>query len=87
MTQVGTVFAARTAKVSVFRVGLFSNRWVLWGVAFELVLTLALLYLPPMATFFGMYPLGVEEWAIVALFGPAVFLADEARKWLLRQRG
>ncbi len=87
MTQVGTVFASRTSRVSVFRVGLFSNRWVLWGVAFEMALTLALLYFPPMAAFFGMYPLDLEEWAIVALFGPAVFLADEARKWIARKRG
>ncbi|MBI2955311.1 MAG: cation-transporting P-type ATPase [Chloroflexi bacterium] len=85
MTQVGTVFAARTNKVSVFRVGLFSNRWVLWGIGFEMVVTLALLYVPPLAEFFGMYPLGIEDWAIVILFGPIVFLADEARKWLVRR--
>lgn len=85
MTQVGTVFAARTAKVSVFQVGLLSNRWVIWGVAFELLLTLALLYVPPLASFFGMYPLGAEVWLIAALFGPIVFLADEARKWVVRQ--
>jgi len=85
MTQVGTVFAARTNRASVFSVGLFSNRWVLWGIAFELLLTMALLYFPPLAEFFGMHPLGIEEWAIVIWFGPIVFLADEARKWLVRR--
>jgi len=86
MTQVGTVFACRTNRVSVFQVGLFSNRWVLWGVGFEIALTIALLYVPPLALFFGMYPLGFEEWAIAALFGPLVFLADELRKWIVRHR-
>lgn len=86
MTQVGTVFACRTNKVSVFQVGLFSNPWVLWGVAFEMVLTVLLLYVSPLAGFFGTYPLGPEEWAVAAFFGPAVFLADEARKWLARRR-
>ncbi|MCL4460058.1 MAG: cation-transporting P-type ATPase [Chloroflexi bacterium] len=85
MTQVGTVFASRTNKVSVFQVGLFTNRWVLWGILFELALTLALLYFPPLASFFGMHPLGLEEWAIAIFFGPFVFLADEARKWYVRR--
>ncbi|MDO8671923.1 MAG: cation transporting ATPase C-terminal domain-containing protein, partial [Dehalococcoidia bacterium] len=85
MTQVGTVFAARTVRVSVFAVGLFSNPWILWGVAFEIVLTLALLYIPTLANFFGMYPLGFEEWAIVVFFGPLVFLADELRKLIARR--
>ncbi|MCL5960063.1 MAG: cation-transporting P-type ATPase [Chloroflexi bacterium] len=84
-TQVGTVFASRTNRVSVFQVGLFSNRWVLWGILFELVLTLALLYLPPLADFFGMYPLGLQDWLLVIWFGPVVFLADEARKWFVRR--
>jgi len=86
MTQVGTVFAARTNRASVFQVGLFGNRWVLWGVAFELLLTLALLYVPPLASFFGMHPLGWLDWVVAALFGPIVFLADEARKWYVRRR-
>lgn len=85
MTQVGTVFAARTNEVSVFRVGLFSNPWILWGVAFEIVVTLALLYVAPLADFFGIYPLGLEEWAIVVFFGPIIFFADEARKWFVRR--
>ncbi len=84
MTQVGTVFASRTTRVSVFQVGLLSNRWVLWGIVFELALTVALLYFPPLADFFGMYPLRLEDWALVILFGPLVLLADEARKWYVR---
>ncbi|MBI4318362.1 MAG: cation-transporting P-type ATPase [Chloroflexi bacterium] len=85
-TQLGTVFAARTSKVPVFSIGMFSNRWVLWGIVFEVVVTLALMYVPPLQQFFGMAPLGLHEWAFVLPFGPAVFLADEARKWLLQRR-
>ncbi|MBI2863872.1 MAG: cation-transporting P-type ATPase [Chloroflexi bacterium] len=85
MTQVGTVFASRTNRVSVFTTGVLSNRWILWGVVFEIALTVALLYLPVLANFFGMHPLGLEEWAIAVFFGPVVFLADEARKWVLRR--
>ncbi|MBI4493107.1 MAG: cation-transporting P-type ATPase [Chloroflexi bacterium] len=86
-TQVGTVFAARTERESVFRVGLLSNRWVLWGVAFELLVAAAIVYLPPLQAIFGTAALGPAEWAVAATFGPAVLLAEEARKWLARRKG
>ncbi|MHB1414200.1 MAG: cation-translocating P-type ATPase [Chloroflexota bacterium] len=84
-TQVGTVFAVRTQRVSVFQVGLFSNRLLLWGVVFEIAVTLVLLYVPPIAEFFGMYPLGWQEWLFVVPFAPAVLAAEELRKWISRR--
>ena len=44
--QVGTAFAARTDRASLFTVGLRSNPLLLWGIAFELVFTAAVIYLP-----------------------------------------
>ena len=36
MGQIGTAFAARTEHASLRSVGVFSNRLLLWGIAFEL---------------------------------------------------
>lgn len=44
--QVGTAFAARIDRASLFTVGLRSNPLLLWGIAFELVFTAAVIYLP-----------------------------------------
>jgi P-type Ca2+ transporter type 2C len=85
--QVGTVFASRTHRASVFQVGFFSNRLVLLGIAFELVLAAVLLYVPFLADFFGMAPLGLLDWVVVLSFAPVIFLADEARKVLVRRNG
>ena len=35
--QIGTAFAARTDRASLFTIGLWSNPPLLWGIAFELV--------------------------------------------------
>lgn len=35
--QIGTAFAARTDRASLFTIGLWSNPLLLWGIAFELV--------------------------------------------------
>ena len=82
--QVGNVFACRTDRESVFRVGLGTNRLVLAGIAAELGVLLLLILLPPLAWLFGLAPLAFAEWGILLLFPPAVFLLEEARKGVVR---
>ena len=53
LMQVGNAFACRTERVSVFRIGLFGNRFLLWGIAFELVFAAALIYVPFLQSLFG----------------------------------
>ena len=44
--QIGTAFAARTERASLRSVGVFTNRLLLWGIAFELVFAAAVIYVP-----------------------------------------
>ncbi|MHB8841743.1 MAG: cation-translocating P-type ATPase [Candidatus Aquicultor sp.] len=85
-TQVGTVFATRTNRASVLSIGIFSNRWIIYGVIFELVLVAALLYVPFLQNVFGLRPLGIVEWLLALSFGVIVFIADELRKAYMRRR-
>ena len=48
--QIGTAFAARTDRASLFTIGLRSNPMLLWGIAFELVFTAAVVYAPRCST-------------------------------------
>jgi magnesium-transporting ATPase (P-type) len=84
--QVGAVFACRTDRASVFRIGLFTNRLVLLGVAIELVILGLLIYTPFVQRLFNTAPIGVREWAFVFAWTPVLFLADELRKALLRRK-
>ena len=83
--QVGNVFACRTDRQSVFRVGLAENRMVFVGVAAEIATLLGLILLPPLRHVFGLAPLAFSEWGILLLFAPAILLLDEVRKGLLRR--
>lgn len=82
--QAGNVFACRTERESLFRVGLFSNKLVLWGIAGELAIIGCLIHIPFLSRLFGLAPLGLSEWAFLIAFAPLLFLMDEARKWVLR---
>jgi magnesium-transporting ATPase (P-type) len=86
LMQVGNAFACRTERVSVFRIGLFGNRLLLWGIAFELAFAAALISIPPLQDLFGTAPIGVGWWLALAAFIPVIFLAEEGRKALIRGR-
>ncbi|MEK6726862.1 MAG: HAD-IC family P-type ATPase [Deltaproteobacteria bacterium] len=85
-TQVGNVFACRTERESVFKVGFFRNRLVLWGIATELTIISLLIYTPFLQRIFGLAPLGIKEWAFLFAFTPVLLIMEEIRKLILRKR-
>ncbi|MCU0537537.1 MAG: cation-transporting P-type ATPase [Hydrococcus sp. Prado102] len=80
-TQVGNVFACRSERVSIFRLGFFSNRLIWWGIAVEWILILAIIYLPPLAAVFATEPLVTWQWLILLAYPPLLLAADELRKF------
>jgi calcium-translocating P-type ATPase len=84
--QLGTAFASRTDRASLREIGVFSNPLLLGGIAFMLVFTASLIYLPPLQGIFHTTALGVRELAILACFPVIVWGSDELRRaWVRRQ--
>jgi Ca2+-transporting ATPase len=77
-------FTARSERYSVFRVGLFANRTMVYAVASSFGLLLAVVYVPFLQPFFGTVPLAASDWATIVplLFVPAI--AAELTKWAQR---
>ena len=86
MCQIAVVFAARTDRVSVFKIGIFSNRLIIVGIIVELTLLCLLMY-SPINTVFNMAPIGLREWGYLIIIPPVVLLVDELRKYFVRKRG
>jgi len=76
-------YTARSELVSIFKIGVFSNRSMNWAVLSSLVLLLCVVYVPFLEPIFDTYPLGWEHWRYVLplLFVPAI--AAEVTKWAL----
>ena len=85
MGQVGAGLAMRTNRRSVFSIGLFSNRLLLVGIAFELTLAVMLIYVPGLNGAFHQSPIGPWHWLFLLLWPPLVLGAEEARKALFRR--
>jgi calcium-translocating P-type ATPase len=84
--QIGTAFASRTTHASLRQIGVFTNRLLLWGIAFELVFAALVVYVPPMQHIFGTAALGPPELAVLVTFPILVWGSDELRRWW-RRRG
>lgn len=55
--QIAAALNCRTQRSSVFRIGIFSNRKIIGGIIFEVLLLLALMYLPELQIIFNTAPL------------------------------
>ena len=84
--QIGAVFNCRTEIQSVFKVGLFSNKQVNFGIIFEIILIAALVYFPPFQTIFHTAPLNITDWLLLCVWPPLILFIEEARKAMLRKK-
>jgi magnesium-transporting ATPase (P-type) len=85
IAQVGNVLACRTSKASVFRQSIRSNKWIWLGIASQISIISALVYIPVLQRFFGTTGLGLYDWAFLALLAGIVVLAEEIRKLVARR--
>jgi magnesium-transporting ATPase (P-type) len=84
-SQIGAAYACRTERTSVFKVGFFSNRFLLGGILVELVMINTLIYVQPFQTIFEHGPLPLRYWLFLLMYPPIMFLAEEARKAIMRR--
>ncbi|MEW6584455.1 MAG: cation-transporting P-type ATPase [Nitrospirota bacterium] len=85
MMQVGSVFACRSFKDSVFRSGFLSNRLLMYGIIFEIALAAVIVYLPLGNRIFDTAPLPVGIWVLLIPFAVIIVATEEIRKALWRR--
>jgi cation-transporting ATPase F len=76
------LFNCRSLRYSMFRLGLFSNRWLVLGVAVMVLLQLVFTYSPAMNQLFGSAPMGRTEWLWVLSGGLTIYVVVGIEKWL-----
>jgi magnesium-transporting ATPase (P-type) len=84
--QVANGFGCRTTRESLFRVGLFTNRFLLVGEAVGIGIMAAISYVPFLQNIFKTAPLSLADWGFLVLAAVTLFFAEEARKWVMRRR-
>jgi magnesium-transporting ATPase (P-type) len=78
--QDGNVFACRSERSSIFRLGFLSNPWIWLGIATEWILIITIIQLPWMRQVFSTTPLTLWQ-CLFLFFCPTIVLgAEEIRK-------
>jgi Ca2+-transporting ATPase len=75
-------FNARSDEYTIFRLGVFRNRWLLMAIAGAVALQLIAVYAPFMQVAFSTVPLTVEKWGIALIAAGSLFVIEETRKAL-----
>jgi sodium/potassium-transporting ATPase subunit alpha len=78
--QIGNVFACRSSRESVFKLGIFSNKLIIIGIIVEVLLSAFIIYHPYGNKLFGTAPIGIDVWLILIPFSVGLLLAEEMRK-------
>jgi calcium-translocating P-type ATPase len=84
--QIGTAFAVRTQRASLWSIGVLSNRYLLVAIAAELAIAALFVYAPPFQSLLGTASLPLRDLAILPAYPLIVWGADELRRWILRKR-
>ena len=59
---------------SQYRIGIFSNRYLVWAVMISIGLQVAVVYIPPLRSVFKTVPLGAYDWLQILGVSVALFL-------------
>ncbi|WP_206511804.1 HAD-IC family P-type ATPase [Rhodococcus sp. BGS-1C] len=86
VVQAFYLFSCRSLVHSAWRIGLFTNRWLIVGVATQAVAQLAITYLPFMNTIFQTAPLDAGAWLRIFAIAVVVSLAVGVDKSLGARR-
>ncbi|MCC7541382.1 MAG: cation-transporting P-type ATPase [Deltaproteobacteria bacterium] len=84
--QMANAFACRSTHRPAWRLGLGSNRFLLWAVLAELAMLAMFLFVPPIARLLGIAPPPAIGWWFAAAAAPAMIVADLAHKKLRARR-
>jgi sodium/potassium-transporting ATPase subunit alpha len=84
-TQMANVLACRSPNISIFTLGIFSNRLVLAGIGTEILLAALIIYTPLGNSLFASAPIGINVWLLLIPFAALLLAFDETRKYFARR--
>ncbi len=79
-------FTVRSERVSIFRLGFLSNRWMLYAVGLSVALLLLVVNTPFLQPIFNTHFLSGREWLVVLGLAIIPAIAEEITKYFLRAR-
>jgi Ca2+-transporting ATPase len=85
MSLMFNAFNWRSERDSVFSLGVFTNKSLVYAVLSTVLLQLAAIYIPIMQTAFRTVPLSLTDWGMIIPLASTTLIAMELTKYLERR--
>jgi Ca2+-transporting ATPase len=76
-------YTVRSEKASLFRIGVFSNKWMQYAVGASIILLLAVCTVPFLQTIFNTHFMNLPEWLVVLGLALVPAASEEITKLFL----
>lgn len=86
MNELFSVFACRSEINSFFKLGIFTNKWLIWASLSSFALLFVVLYVPALKEPFHVVNMGLEDWVIIIPVSLSGFVTIEIIKWFFRRK-
>ena len=80
VSQMANLLQSRSESLSVFALGFFRNRYLIFSIFISIGMLLSFMYVPLFQKYLHMRPIGWQDWIAVAVVTIVVFLYEEIRK-------
>ncbi len=87
LAELFRAFTVRSERISIFRLGFFSNKYLVGAVALSMTLLLLTVFVPFLQPIFNTHALTWPEWQVVLGLALVPAVAEELTKLYLRRRG
>jgi Ca2+-transporting ATPase len=86
MSELLRAYTARSERYSLFKIGIFGNKWMQYAVGASFVLLLVVIYVPFLQDVFGTVSLAIRDWVVMLPFILLASVAAEITKAVTRWR-
>jgi len=73
-------FNCRSLEYSLFKIGPFSNRWLIWAILATMAMTVPIFYVPFLEEVFHVHALTLTDWIVATLSASTIFIVVEIYK-------
>jgi Ca2+-transporting ATPase len=81
-SQLYNAYNLRSLKRSVFRIGLFTNKWFNWAIVVSVIIQVSIIEIPFLQDLFHFKTLDFLEFLVLALAGSLILVAGEVFKYM-----
>lgn len=79
-------YSSRSNHFTLLKIGIFSNKTLVYATTFSFLLMLGVLYIPFMQSIFYTFPLGIVDWEIVLSFAFIPLVVGEVTKLIFKKK-